>query len=142
MFTSISLTIELPVYPQRVYRAWLDSYEHSRFTHAPATITGIPGEAFATLNNQVIGELLVATPFDRIVQKWRMVEFPDNSPDSTVELKLEPTCTGSMVQWTQSGVAPDKTREVIEWWEQKYLQPLLTYFEELVGEYVADMGDG
>lgn len=142
MYASIKLTIEVPVYPERVYRAWLDSYEHARFTGLPAQIDGMPGESFSTLEGRVTGIILNLSRFDRIVQTWRIADFPDNDPDSAVELKLEPTCTGSLVTLTHKGVNASKTRQVMQWWQDVYLHPLNNYFDDLVGDTVADMGDG
>ena len=142
MYASISFTIDVPVYPERVYRAWLDSYEHGRFTSLPAQITGKIGGQFITLDGQVESVIQMATPFNRIIQTWQMAEFPQNAADSTIELVFEPTCTGSEIKMTQNGVEAAITRQVMQWWEDRYFRPLRAYFDELVGDYVADMGDG
>ncbi len=137
---SFEFTINLPVYPERAYRAWLDSGEHSRFTRFPARIDARPGGQFSSLDGSVTGVLETLTPFDRIVQTWQMADFP--SSDSRIELLFEPTCTGSELRLRHSGIPDGKTRQVMQWWEQRYLRPMQRYFDELVGDYVADMGDG
>jgi len=142
MYATITLTMDVPVYPERVYRAWLDSYEHSLFTGQPARILSKVGDPFETMNGDCTGIIQIATPFDRIVQSWQMAAFPDNAPNSAIEIILEPTCTGSLVTLSHSGVAGNKTREVMNWWQEHYFSPLRGYFEALVGDYVADMGDG
>ena len=100
MYATISITVDFPVYPERVYRAWMDSYEHSRFTGNPAKISGKTGENFITIGGQVKSVIQVATPFTRIVQTWKVTQFPQNAPDSSIELKFEPTCTGAEVELT------------------------------------------
>ena len=142
MFATISLTVEIPVYPERVYRAWMDSYEHSRFTGSSAKITGKAGGQFKSLAGQVDSVVQVATPFDRIVQTWKVEKFPQNAPDSSIELAFEPTCTGAQVKLTHSGVDAASTVQMMAWWEDVYFRPLRDYFDELIGDYVADMGDG
>lgn len=142
MYASIKRTIEVPVYPERVYRAWLDSYEHAQFTGLPAQIIGKMGEGFSTLDRRVTGTVLSLSPFDRIAQTWHAADFPDNDPDSEIELKLEPTCTGSLVTLTQKGVDASRTRQLMQWWQDIYLYPMRKYFDDQVGDYVADMGDG
>lgn len=142
MYASIKISIEVPVYPERVYQAWLDGYEHARFTSLPAQINGKAGEGFSTLGGRVTGTITNLSPFDRIVQTWRATDFPDNDPDSEIELKLEPTCTGSLVTLTHKGVNASETRQVMQWWQDVYLRPLRDFFDDLVGDYVADMGDG
>lgn len=142
MYASVTITIDIPVYPERVYRAWLDSYEHSQFTGYPAQLTSSAGTRFSTLDGQVTGVIKTLSPFDRIVQTWSAAQFPDNDPDSEVEITLEPTCTGAELRLVQRGVAANDTRRILQWWDETYLRPLRAYFDELVGEYVADMGDG
>jgi len=139
---SIEFTIQLPVYPERVFRAWLDSAEHSRFTGKPAVIDDSAGGDFRTLDGQVSGKTLVKTPYDHLVQIWKMNHPTLGNWESSVELTLEPTCTGTELKLRQTGVPDQKTREVLKWWEVTYLRPLSNYFSELVGDYVADMGDG
>lgn len=142
MYAAITFTIDLPVYPERVYRAWLDSYEHSRFTGRPANLKGQVGESFSTLDGQVKGTIIALSPFDRIVQTWQAAQFPDNNPASEIEITLEPTCTGTELTLVHKGVTANSTREMMKWWEETYLRPLRMYFDDLVGDYVADMGDG
>ncbi len=142
MYASITVTIDIPVYPERVYRAWLDSYEHSQFTGQPAHLSARTGESFSTLGGQVTGVIKALSPFDRIVQTWQAAQFPENDPASEVEITLEPTCTGSELTLIHRGVAATDTRRMLQWWDSTYLRPLRAYFDELVGDYVADMGDG
>ena len=142
MYASITITIDIPVYPERVYRAWLDSYEHSQITGQQAKLSSNAGEPFSTLDGQVTGVIKTLSPFDRIVQTWSVAQFPDNDPDSEVEITLEPTCTGTELTLVHRGVAANDTRRMLRWWDKTYLRPLGAYFDELVGEYVADMGDG
>src|SRR5512133_2322728 len=97
MAETINFSVDLPVSPERVYRAWLDSYEHSRFTGQPAQIDPHPGGKYSSLDGAVSGRILLSTPFNHIVQSWRSAEFPPGSPDSHVDLKLEPTCLGAQL---------------------------------------------
>ncbi|MHB0924816.1 MAG: SRPBCC domain-containing protein [Bellilinea sp.] len=142
MYASFTFTVDLPVYPERVYRAWLDSYEHTLFTGSPAQIDGQLGQPFLTLNGQVKGIIKNLSPFDRIVQTWNTAGFPANDPGAEIELTLEPTCTGTQMTLIHRGIAAGSTRQVMQWWEEVYFRPLRKYFDDLVGDYVADMGDG
>jgi uncharacterized protein YndB with AHSA1/START domain len=38
MLESLNLSTFLPASPERVYRAWLDSQEHTNFTGSPAQV--------------------------------------------------------------------------------------------------------
>jgi uncharacterized protein YndB with AHSA1/START domain len=135
---SIKFSIDLPVSPERIYRAWMDSYEHSRFTGSPARIEEKQGGKFTARDGYIQGENQVLSPFGRIVQTWRTTDFPADSPDSTVEIKLEPTCLGSQLTLTQTGIPDGQSQRYMEVWEKDYFRPLLAYFEEIVGDYTAD----
>jgi activator of HSP90 ATPase len=139
MAETIKFSVDLPVSPERVYRAWLDSYEHSRFTGQPAQISSRVGESYSSLGGKVTGKMMVATPFSHIVQTWRTDDFPPGSPASQVDLKLEPTCLGAQLTLTQSGIPDGLSRQVLSDWEKQYFRPLNAYFEDLVGDSMADM---
>lgn len=142
MFASITMTIDVPVYPERVFRAWLDSYEHSQFTGLPARIDPKVSFQFEILGGRVSGTFISISPFDRILQTWRMTEFPLNAPDARVEFSLEPTCTGTGLKIIQTGIEVNQTRRTMQWWDVNYFEPLRRYFETLAGDIPADEGDG
>ena len=139
MAESIEITFDLPVYPERFFRAWTDGWEHGQMTASISQIDAQVGGAFSGLSGLVEGEFLALTPFDRIQQSWRMNALPG---DSTIELRLEPVCTGTLGHFTHTGLPNGLGRRMAEWWEETYFQPIQRYFGELVGEYAADMGDG
>jgi uncharacterized protein YndB with AHSA1/START domain len=136
---SLKISIDLPVSPERVFRAWLDGYEHSRFTGSPASIDPAVGGRFTAWDGYITGHTLERTPFNRIVQSWRTREFPPGSPDSQVEILLEPTCTGCQLTLTQTGIPDGQARQYLGGWEEYYLRPLRNYFEELTGGSPVDM---
>ncbi len=115
---SFEFTFDLPVYPERVYHAWLDSAEHSRFSGKAARIEARPGGQFNGLNGQVSGKIKALTPYDRIVQTWQTGDFGDEMQESTIELSFEPTCTGTEVTLRQTGIPAGKTRQVMAWWNK------------------------
>lgn len=139
MAESLEFKFDLPVSPERVYRAWFDTYEHGQFTGSPAQIDARVGGAFTAWDGYIQGKTLVMTPFTRIIQTWRTSEFPPGSPDSQIELKLEPTCLGAQVTLTQTGIPDGQARQYLEGWEDYYFRPLLRYFETILGEAPADM---
>jgi activator of HSP90 ATPase len=136
---SLKFTLDLPVSPERVYRAWFDSYEHSQFTGAPAQIDARAGGQFSALDGYIQGRTLVMTPFSHIVQAWRTVDFPPGSPDSQIDLKLEPTCLGAQMTLNQTGVPDGQSAALLKRWEEDYFRPLLDYFENILGDSAVDM---
>ncbi len=139
MAESLQLQVDLPVSPERVFRAWLDSYEHSTFTGSPARIEDQVGGHFTAWDGYIQGTTLVRSPFSRIIQAWRTSEFPPGSPDSQVEIRLEPTCLGCQLTLVQTGIPEGQARQYMEGWEEYYFRPLLRYFEEQVGDVAVDM---
>ncbi|MBE0698819.1 MAG: SRPBCC domain-containing protein [Anaerolineaceae bacterium] len=139
MSESLRIQIDLPVSPERVYRAWFDSYEHSQFTGSEAKIEAKVGGKYTAWDGYIEGETRVMTPFSRIVQTWRTSEFPPGSPDSLVEIKLEPTCLGALLTLDQSGIPDGQAKQYLEGWEEYYFRPLKAYFEKLLGENILDI---
>lgn len=142
MAESLNFSIQLPVYPERVYRALLDGGEMKKITGQAAHIESRAGGKFSLLDGQVEGEYKTLTPHDRIIQSWRDASFPAESEVSEVEMVLEPTCTGSELKLIHTGIPDGQSQQVLKRWEEAFFRPLLRYFDELVGEYEADMSDG
>lgn len=139
MAEMIQFSLDLPVSTERVYRAWLDGYEHSQITGRPASIQARPGGAFSALGGEMQGKILSLAPYSRIVQSMRTPAFPEGAPDSQVELILEPTCLGARVKLTQTGIPAGQSQAFLDRWEKQYFRPMLAYFEDLVGDSVVDV---
>ena len=142
MAESLKFSVQLPVYPERVYRAWLDGGEQRKITGKAARVAGQEGSDFSLLDNGVEGKILSLTPHDKVVQSWRTPNFPAGSPASQVELRFEPTCTGTELVLEHTGIPDGQSQQMLKLWENELFRPLQRYFDEIVGEYVADMGDG
>lgn len=139
MAESLKISVDLPVSPERIYRAWLDSYEHGKFTGSPAKIAAQAGGEYTAYDGYIQGKTLVMTPFSHIVQTWRSTDFPEGSPDSEIDIRLEPTCLGAMLTLTQTGIPNGQSRQYLEGWEEHYIRPLRDYFDEIVGESAVDI---
>jgi uncharacterized protein YndB with AHSA1/START domain len=139
MAESLKLQVDLPVSPERVYRAWLDGYEHGKFTGGAARIDARVGGKYTAWDGYIEGETLVMTPFTHIVQTWRTGDFPPGSPDSQIEIRLEPTCLGCMLTLDHTGIPEGQARQYMQGWEDYYFRPLRDYFNKQLGENVADM---
>lgn len=139
MADSLKISVDLPVSPERVFRAWLDSYEHSQFTGSPAKIDPRVGGKYTAWNGYIRGQTIVKTPFNHIVQSWRTAEFPAGSPDTKIEITIEPTCLGCQFTLVQTGLPDGQASQYLPGWEDYYLRPLLVYFEKQVGDTAVDM---
>lgn len=139
MAESLKLQVDLPVSPERVYRAWLDGYEHGKFTGGAAHIDARVGGTYTAWDGYIQGQTLVMTPFSRIVQTWRTSDFPEDSLDSQIEIRLEPTCLGCMLTLDHTNIPAGQAREYMQGWEDYYFRPLRDYFNKQLGENIADI---
>lgn len=141
MFATIELAIEVPVYPERVFRAWLDGFEFAKITRQPARIVPQVGGNLWLLGGEVTGIFRRLVPYNHLEMTWQ-IRGKTSSHASQVEIRIEPTCTGSLFRVWHHGVDLSEVQNVLKWWEENFLRPLQAHFENLVGDYVADLSDG
>lgn len=114
--------------PERIYEAWLSSSEHSAMTGSRATVEGNVGGRFSAYDGRIEGAMLALEPGRRIVQRWRSTDFPSDAADSLLEVRLEPTDTGTLVAFVHSEIPEGQATQLEEGWRKYYLEPMLRYF--------------
>ena len=72
----ICYEVDLPAAPQRVYQVLTDAKQFSACTGAPADISADVGGAFSIFDGHIIGRHLDMVPGKRLVQAWRVVDWP------------------------------------------------------------------
>jgi uncharacterized protein YndB with AHSA1/START domain len=125
---SILVSEVIPASPQRIFSAWMDSAEHSAFTGEEATVTPELGGRHQAMSGYVQGRTLELQEGSRIVQSWRTTEFPDGSPDSRVEITLEPTLGGTLVTLLHTDIPAGQSDRYKAGWSELYLSRLKVYF--------------
>lgn len=131
----ISITTEIDVPPSEVFKAWLDSKAHSLMTGANAVIDGRIGGQFTAHDGYISGEFLEIEADRRILQKWRTTDFPDDAPDSLLEIQLFAIDDdGCLVKLIQTNIPEGQGADYLEGWEDHYFEPMRDYF----GEFVED----
>ena len=131
MEESLKLTAVFPVSAQRLYHAWLDSEEHATFTNSPAKIDPALGGSFTAWEGYISGRNLELEPGRRIVQSWRTPEFPEDSPDSILEVLLEPTEDGdTRLTLLHTRIPQGQSEEYRQGWEEYYFKPMQEYFRK------------
>src|SRR6185369_1989682 len=96
----------LPASPERVYEAWLDSDEHGAFSGGIAKIDPVVGGKHAAWDSYIEGVNLILEQPRRIVQSWRTTEFPEEAPDSRLEILLDEVDGGTRLTLIHTNI-PD-----------------------------------
>jgi len=128
MLETIELSTILPVSPEKLYRAWMDSAEHTAFTGGAAIIEPQVGGAFSAWDGYIQGVTLVLEPYRRIVQTWRSSDFPEASADSRLEVLLDEVQAGTKLTLIHSEIPDGQGEEYRQGWVENYFNPMEEYF--------------
>jgi uncharacterized protein YndB with AHSA1/START domain len=129
MAESITISAVLPATPQQIYDAWLDSQGHSEMTGGQATIHPGVGGTFTAWDGYIEGISQKLVPNKRIVQSWRTSEFPEDAPDSKLEIVLEPVKAGTKVTIHHTHIPNGQGKMYKEGWHEHYFEPMKVYFQ-------------
>jgi uncharacterized protein YndB with AHSA1/START domain len=129
-YESLSLSELIPATEEEIYFAWLSSDQHSAFTGDEASIDPVIGGKHSTYGGYAQGAIVDLQPSRRIVQTWRTSDFPEGSPDSRLELTLEPTVGGTMLTVLHTEIPEGQSDNYREGWVKYYFDPLKKYFAE------------
>ena len=128
MQNEFTISTILPAPPEKVFRAWLSSEGHSAMTGSPARIEPRVGGAFTAWDGYISGRTAALKPYTRIVQDWRTTEFPDDSPDSHLEILLEADEGGTKLTLTHSNIPEGQADSYKDGWDESYFIPMKEYF--------------
>lgn len=130
MKNGFRLSAVIPAAPAQIYKAWLSGKGHSAMTGSPAKATARVGGRFSAWDGYISGRTLELEPDRRIVQAWRTSEFPDDAPDSRLEISLEPAKTGTKLTLTHTDIPPGQAESYRQGWEDFYFKPMKEYFSK------------
>ncbi|MES2795584.1 MAG: SRPBCC domain-containing protein [Bacteroidota bacterium] len=124
------LEYEFNVDAQTLYRAWLDSEQHSEMTGGEAVISTIEGEKFTAWDEYITGSNIELKPNTYIKQSWRSSQFLDDQPDSILELYFEDLESGrTRITLIHSNLTNSKEDKAYEkGWIENYFKPMSEYF--------------
>jgi len=129
MDRDLIMSVFIPVIPEKAYQDWLDSAAHSAFTGSPAEVDPVIGGKFFAWEGYIWGVTLELTPGKRIRQTWRTSEFPDDSPDSILEVLFEPYNSGTRLTLIHTVIPENQAEEYEKGWEDFYFEPMKKYYE-------------
>jgi uncharacterized protein YndB with AHSA1/START domain len=121
---AIRLSRRLDAPPERLYEAFMDSDLHSEFTGGEASVDPRVGGAFTAWDGYIEGTTLELEPGARIVQAWRAEEFPEDAPDSRLEVLFERDGDGTLLTLLHTEVPPGMGPTYEKGWVDYYLDPL------------------
>ena len=128
MKNKFELTIVLPAKAKDIFDAWLSSEGHAAMTGSPAKVDGKVGGAFSAWDGYIVGKTLEIESARRIVQSWRTSEFPEDAPDSRLEILLEAVKNGTKLTLIHSDMPEDQLESYKHGWKDSYFLPMKEYF--------------
>ncbi|MCK8479803.1 SRPBCC domain-containing protein [Psychroserpens algicola] len=128
MKESFKLVENFPVKPSVIYRAWLDSDEHTAMTGSSAKCSNKLGETFSAWNNYITGKNISLVVNKKIVQNWRTTDFKDTDEDSELIILLEETNNGCELTLIHKNI-PAGLTAYKKGWVNQYFIPMKNYFK-------------
>jgi activator of HSP90 ATPase len=125
---SLKLSITLPVKAEKLYKAWLNSKEHTKFTGAEAKAGAKVNAKHSSWDGYIWGKNLELKANKKIVQTWRTTEFAEASPDSTLEITLEEKAGKTKLNLYHHGLQKGDAKKYTKGWKDFYFTPMKNYF--------------
>jgi uncharacterized protein YndB with AHSA1/START domain len=109
--------------PAEVFDAWIDAAGHAAMTGAPASSEPVVGGAFSAWDGYITGAWTALDRPRRLAFTWRTTQFPEDAPDSRVEVTLTEIDGGCEVSIAHHGI-PLGQPDYDQGWEEFYLEPM------------------
>jgi activator of HSP90 ATPase len=121
---------------QRVYETLLSSKKFSDcikksfpdFTAMSANIDSTVGGAFSLFGGHIIGRILEMVPNQRIVEAWRVVDWPAGVY-SIAKFEFKPLGSGTQLIFDHVGFPEGLKEHLSVGWQQHYWDALTKYFQ-------------
>jgi len=122
--------------PQRLYQTLLSSKEFSActkksfnsFSEMSANIDSTVGGTFSLFDGHIIGRILELVPNERIVEAWRVVDWPDGIY-SVANFKFKQQGSGTHLIFDHIGFPQGLKEHLSIGWQQHYWDALHYYFQ-------------
>lgn len=124
---TIDLKIKLRGPLEEVFSCLLDSNRVSMFTQSPTTLSAQPGSSFSLYSGTITGEIVSVDANKKIVQKWRMKDWPEGHL-SEVTMEFASTKDGTSLSLKQTGVPEDDVERIKAGWDEKFWKRMRMMF--------------
>lgn len=125
----IELKETFSVKPDVIYRAWLDSEQHTLMTGGVAVCTSDVNGEFTAWDGYISGYNKSLIENERIVQSWRTTEFEVTDNDSELVIELSETESGCELTLIHSAI-PRGQSNYEQGWIDHYFIPMKEYFND------------
>ncbi len=127
---SLKMSVTLPVKADKLYKAWLTSKEHAAFTGGAAKISSKVGGKFTAWDGYISGKNTELKANKKIVQTWRTSEFPEDAPDSILEIDFEEKNGKTKLNLYHYNLQKGDAKKYRDGWRDYYFEPMKQYFGE------------
>ena len=127
----LKLKLTLPAPTQKIYDAWLNGREHTRFTGGKASASAKVNGKFTAWDGYISGKNLELVNGKKIVQAWRTTEFPPEAPDSWLEISLAKKPGGKTeLTLVHKNIPKGQGTRYKSGWKEHYFEPMKAYFSQ------------
>jgi activator of HSP90 ATPase len=120
---AIHQEVDFKASPQQLYDALLDAKQLATFSARPAEMNRVPGGSFSLFGGQIVGRNVELVPNRRIVQAWRVTNWPEGVY-SIVKFELQGQGSGTRMIFDHTGFPEDARDHLATGWETNYWTPL------------------
>jgi activator of HSP90 ATPase len=124
--------------PQDIYRAFLSTKEHSKFTSSNARCSAKVGGRFTAWDGYISGKNIKLVKDQTIVQEWKTTEWPQDYEPSILTLSLKSDGNGTRLDMIQAKVPASQYEEYNKGWYESYWDPMNEYFSKRVPKRAND----
>lgn len=117
-----------PITAQKLYKAWLNSDQHSAMTGSNAICSSEIGGLFSSWDGYINGKNIELIANKKIKQSWRTTDFSEDDEDSIIEINFKNVKSGCEIVLTHSKI-PKVTANYKTGWDEYYFQPMKEYFK-------------
>jgi len=126
----IKVSSTITTSPQKLYKSWLNSKEHSNFTGGEAKINPKVGGKMSAWDGYITGKFVELTANKKIVQTWRSTDFPKTSEDSILTISFDKVDNGSKITLLHTNIPDGQGEGYKKGWKDFYFTPMKKYFKK------------
>ena len=128
---SIKMNVFIPAETDPVFNFWTDSELHTSIIGSVSIIDGITGGKFTCWDGYISGSFVEIDYPNKIVQNWRTTEFPEDAPDSILELNFEKYKGGTKLTLVQTRIPDGQAEDYRQGWMDHYFDLMKSYFDKM-----------